>query len=186
VSPVKPVVPGVTPATTVVAPAPPHPLGNVPLKPVSSTPASILQPSSKKTGTAVVKTAPPKETARITVKPNLPPAAVRAGGNFPTAKPAAGAVPVAAAAAAVAGTAVAVKASTTPATTVVKTGAATARVAIAKPALGTAAPAVVAAPSTQFQEEEASTVLTTVLAGVLAVLTWGTAAILIASYLAWI
>jgi methylthioribose-1-phosphate isomerase len=40
-----------------------------------------------------------------------------------------------------------------------------------------------AAPATQFQEE-GSTVLTTALAGALALLTWGTAGVLIASYLA--
>jgi hypothetical protein len=167
------------------------PQGNVPLRPVFSTPASIPQPGSK-TGTSIVKTAPPKETARITVKPNLPAAAVRAPGNFPVAKPAAGAVPAVAAAAG-AGAAVAAKAvakpmaaSTKPATTIVKTGATTARAAIAKPATsGTMAPAV-AVTSTPFPQEEGSTTLTTVLAGLLAVLTWGTAGVLIASYLAWI
>ena len=85
----------VAPATTVVSPPPP---GNVPLKPASSTPASTAE-SSSKSGTAIVKSAPPKETARITVKPNLPSAPVRAGGNFPVAKARAVAVPVAAAAA---------------------------------------------------------------------------------------
>jgi hypothetical protein len=168
-----------------------------PLKPASSVPASIPQPSGKsetaKSGTTIVKSAPPKETARITVKPNLPPTAVRAGGNFPTAKPAAGAVPVAAVAGAVvAGAAVVAKAAVAkpavakpgsgskPATTIVKTG--TAKVAPTAVKSAAAAPAV-AATSTQFQEE-GSTTLTTALAGALALLTWATAGVLIASYLA--
>jgi hypothetical protein len=141
--------------------------GHVPLKPVASTPALTPEPNGK-TGTSVVKAAPPKETARITVKPNLPPTAVRAGGNFPIAKPAAGAVPVAA----LAGAAVA-----KPATTVVKTGTTKITAAAVKP---TAARAV-AATSTEFQEE-GSTTLTTVLAALLALLTWGTAGVLLASY----
>jgi len=105
----------------------------------------------------------------------------------------AGAVPVVAAAAA--GAAVAVKAvakpvaASKPATTIVKTGVPTARAAAVKPVSGTVAPAAPAvaavATSTQFQDE-GSTTLTTVLAGVLALLTWGTAGVLIASYLAWI
>jgi hypothetical protein len=171
------------------------------LKPAAAIPASVPEPGSK-TGTSIVKSAPPKETARITVKPNLPQAAVRAGGNFPSAaKPvpaAPGAVPVAAAAAvgAAAGAAVAAKAvaakpvpSGKPATTIVKTAAAP-KVASASvkaaPVAATAtatstAPAV--ATSTQFRDEE-STTLTTALAAGLAVLTWGTAGVLIASYLA--
>jgi methylthioribose-1-phosphate isomerase len=71
-----------------------------------------------------------------------------------------------------------------PATTIVKTGATTARAAAVKVVSGTAVPVpAMAATSTQFQEE-GSTTLTTVLAGVLALLTWGTAGVLIASYLA--
>jgi hypothetical protein len=152
------------------------------MKPASTTPASASEPNSK-TGTSVVKTAPPKETARITVKPNLPATAVRAAGNFPAAKPAAGVVPVVAAAAV--GAAVAAKAvGSKPATTIVKTGAPTARAASVKPVTGTAVPApAVAATPTQFQEE-GSTTLTTALAGVLAILTWGTAGVLLASYFA--
>jgi hypothetical protein len=159
----------------------PPPYGGVPLKPASSTPAASPDPSSK-SGTSIVKSAPPKETARITVKPNLPPTAVRAGGNFPTAKPVVGAVPVVAAAAGAAVVAKTVAKPTSaskPATTIVKTGTTKAAGPTVKP---TAAPAMVAT-STQFQEE-GSTTLTTVLAGVLAVLTWGTAGVLIASYLA--
>jgi hypothetical protein len=154
------------------------------------------EPNSK-TGTSIVKTAPPKETARITVKPNLPPTAVRAAGNFPLPKPAPGgaAVPaVAAAAAGAVGAATAAKAVVKPAavgvpkpavsakpgkpaTTIVKTGGAKVAPAAVKPA---ATPAAVATPA-QFQEE-GSTTLTTVLAGVLALLTWGTAIVLILSY----
>jgi hypothetical protein len=156
------------------------------MKPAAAVPAPTTEPSSK-SGTTIVKSAPPKETARITVKPNLPAAAVRAGGNFPTAKPAAGAVPVAAAAGAVAG-AVAVKATAKPvaaakpATTIVKPG--TAKVVGAPKVAAAGAPAAVpvATTSTQFQEE-GSTTLTTSLAGALAVLTWGTAAVLTANLL---
>jgi hypothetical protein len=174
-------VPGATPSTAVISPPPP---ANVPLKPVSSTPASVPEPSSK-TGTSIVKAAPPKETARITVKPNLPPTPVRAAGNFPIAKPAAGAVPAVAVAAGVAaaGVVVAAKAGATkPATTIVKTGTTKVASPTVKPAVQTATPAL-AVPAIQYQEE-GSTTLTTVLAGLLALLTWGTAGVLIASYLA--
>jgi len=133
---------------------------------MASTPAVPRDPNSK-TGTSVVKSAPPKETARITVKPNLPTVAPRAGGgNLPGVG--AGAAPAAKPVAA-----------TKPATTIVKTGVQPARAAVVKPAV-TAAPAVAAAPA-PFQEE-ASTTLTTVLAALLALLTWGTAGVLIASY----
>jgi hypothetical protein len=169
------------------------------LKPVSSTPASTPGPNGK-TGTSIVKSAPPKETARITVKPNLPPSAVRPGGNFPATKAAGGTVPIVVAAA---GAAIAAKAGAKPApgvpggkpaTTIVKAGGVTARVVMPKPGMATAATGtpiagaaapVVAETSTQYAEE-GSTLLTTALAGVLALLTWGTAAVLIASYLAWI
>ena len=160
---------------------------------VSSTPASISGPNSK-TGTAVVKTAPPKETARITVKPNVPPAAVRVGGNFPIAKSSAGTVPIVVAAA---GAAIAAKAATKPATTVVKPGSVTARVVTGKPphggvipglGVGAAAPGAAAPAAAETQApvpyQEESTTLTTALAFALAVLTWGTAGVLIASYLA--
>ena len=161
------------------------------MKPASAVPAPVAEPNAK-SGTTIVKSAPPKETARITVKPNLPPTAVRAVGNIPTAKPAAGAVPVVAAAAAgaVAG-AVAAKAvaspkpvaASKPATTIVKPG--TAKV-VAAPKAVAAAPAAASssapvATSTEFREE-GSTMLTTVLAGVLALITWGAAGVLFASY----
>jgi hypothetical protein len=138
--------------------------GNVPLKPSASTLAPVPE-----TGASAAKSAPPKETARITVKPNLPPTAVRAGGNFPVAKPVAGAVPVAPGAKPPGGG--------KPATTVVKTGTTKITAAAVKP---TAARAV-AATSTEFQEEP-STTLTTALAAVLALLTWGTAGVLLISY----
>jgi len=154
------------------------------MKPVASVPASMPQPSGK-TGTSIVKTAPPKETARITVKPNLPVAAVRAPGNFPVAKAVAGAAPAVAVAAgaAVAARPVAkpVVAGGKPATTIVKTaGAPKVAAASIKPSVATAAPPVPAMPA-QFQEE-GSTMLTTVLAAVLALLTWGTATVLILSF----
>ena len=106
----------------------------------------------------------------------------------PVTKPSAGTVPivVAAAGAAIAAKTAAKPASTSkPATTVVTTGITTARSTATKPPVPELATPAVAVPSTQFQEE-GSTTLTTALAGVLAVLTWGTAAVLIASYLAWI
>jgi len=163
----------------------------VPLKPVSSTPAASASEPSSKSGTTIVKSAPPKETARITVKPNLPAAPVRAGGNFPTAKPAVGAAPVVAATAAgtaIVGAAVAAKAvakpagSSKPATTIVKSG--TAKVVAAPTVKPTSASVPVPVMTSAQFHEEGSTTLTTVLAAVLALLTWGTAGVLIASYLA--
>jgi hypothetical protein len=150
------------------------------LKPAASTPATPLE-SNAKTGTSVVKGAPPKETARITVKPNLPSA--RPAGNLsPAAKPAVApsGVPIVAAAAAGAIAAkVAVKpgVSSKPATTIIKSGGTT-KAAVVKPS-GSSGAVV-----TSYQEE-GSTTLTTALAGGLAVLTWGTAGVLIASYMAW-
>jgi hypothetical protein len=73
------------------------------------------------------------------------------------------------------------KAGAKPATTIIKSGGATARVATAKPVTASTASTAAAAP---HYEEEGSTMLTTVLAGALALLTWGTAGVLIASYLA--
>jgi methylthioribose-1-phosphate isomerase len=67
-----------------------------------------------------------------------------------------------------------------PATTIVKTGGAKA-VSPARPGAATAMPVA----ATQFREE-GSTTLTTCLAVALAVLTWGTAGVLLASYLAYI
>jgi hypothetical protein len=86
---------------------------------------------------------------------------------------------------AAAGAAAVAKAGSKPATTIVKTGATPARTATVKPAVaagGAVVPGVAAVPAAQFQEER-STTLTTVLAAVLAVVTWGTAGVLIASYL---
>jgi hypothetical protein len=111
---------------------------------------------NKKSGTSVIKSAPPKETARITVKPSLPAATARPAGNLPTVKPAEGAVPL-----------------------VAKAGVATAAVAAIKGAEAKPKAAAAKSPSTvKYEEEPASTLLTTVAAGVLAALTWGTAAIL--------
>ena len=161
-------------ATAVVTPAP----GAVPMKPASSTPASATEPNSK-SGTTIVKSAPPKETARITVKPNLPGSPVRAGSNFPVAKPA-GAVPVAVAAGAAVGAAVVAKAvGSKPATTIVKTG----TTKVTSPTVRSASGSSAGVSSTQFQEE-GSTTLTTALALALALLTWGTAGVLLASYFA--
>ena len=139
-----------------------------------------------KTGTSIVKSAPPKETARITVKPNLPPSPARVGGNFP-AKPAAGAVAAVAPLAATTGAAAAATAvpakGSKPATTIVKTGTTKVASSTAKPAtpVGAAAPGAVPVPAMQYQDEP-STLVTTIGSGALAVITWGTAAVLFASY----
>jgi hypothetical protein len=113
-----------------------------------------------KSGTSVIKSAPPKETARITVKPSLPGATKSPGTNLPGGKIAApGATAVAAAAGAAAGAAA------------VKAGEPTPKVVATTP--GT---------SMAFEEEK-STLWTTVAAGALAVLTWSTAALLCYSLL---
>jgi hypothetical protein len=158
----------------------------VPLKPAAALPGLAPIPNPK-SGTTIVKSAPPKETARITVKPSLPPTATKAAGagNLPAAKPVAGAtVPVAAAAAGAVAGAAAVKATAPkaakPATTIVKTPA-TPKVAAATIKPSTAGASVPVAPLPAQYQDEASTTLTTALAGVLAVLTWGTAGVLFAS-----
>jgi hypothetical protein len=182
-SPVKPIVPGGPVAAT--APMTPPAPGGVPLKPTSATSMTPVS-GNPKTGTSIVKSAPPKETARITVKPNLP-TAVRAGGNMPVAKAGAVAVPAAVAAAVVAAKA-GEKPSSKPATTIVKPGSAvTVKGPTVKPsAKPVSATSATTAASPAVYQEEGSTTLTTVLAGVLAVVTWGTAGVLIASYLNYI
>jgi hypothetical protein len=156
VSPIKPVLPGaVAPVAPIspIKPVTPAGLTPVPLKPAAAVPV-VLPQGDKRTGTTAVKNAPPKETARITVKPSLP----NRGTATPTvAKPVVAAGAAAAATVAAAGVASAPK---------------------PKPA-GT--PPVAIMPGAF--EEEKSTTLTTSLAGVMAVLTWGTAALLLASYL---
>jgi hypothetical protein len=102
-----------------------------------------------KSGTAAIKTAPPKETARITVKPSLPGTARVA----PTVK---AATPTAA----VAGEPAAMKA-----------GAAAMKAAAPKPAGAVPVPAYI-------PEEEKSTVVSTAVAAALMVATCGTAVIL--------
>ena len=117
-----------------------------------------LPKASDKTGTTqAVKTPPPKETARITVKPSLPSTGPRpaVAGSPPSVKPAVAAV-AGAGAAVVAGAAVAKK------------------------------PDVVPVAGIPAFNDEKSTTLTTVLAGVLALLTWSTAGILFASLQHWI
>jgi hypothetical protein len=149
-----------------------------PLRPVASVSAAPQEVNAK-TGTSIVKTAPPKETARITVKPNLPASPARVG-NFQGGKPVAVGVPVAAAA--VVGAVAPAKGSVKPATTIVKTGTTKVAPVSVKTVAAAGDAGAVPVPAMQFQEET-STTLTTVLAGVLAVLTWGTAAVLAASYL---
>jgi hypothetical protein len=103
-----------------------------------------------KSGTTAIKTAPPKETARITVKPSLPGTA-RVTPAAPTVKPATPAV---------AGGEPAVKAGTT----AMKAAAPKAAGAVPVPAY--------------IPEEEKSTLVSTLAALGLMVVTWGTAAIL--------
>jgi hypothetical protein len=116
---------------------------------------------SKKSGTAVVKNAPPKETARIAVKPNFgnKPVSAKPVGPAPDTAPVAMAAGVAGVAAGVAA------AGSKP------------KVAVAPAASGP-----VPVPAMTY-EEPVSTTLTTALAGVLALLTWSTAGLLFASYL---
>jgi hypothetical protein len=152
VSPIKPVIPGAVAPVTPVAPG-------APLKPASAVPA-VLAKGNDKTGTQAVKTPPPKETARITVKPSLPAARPAGAGNLVGVKPVVAAGAVAATAGAL-----------TPA-------------APATPAAVSAKkPDAVPIAGIPAFEEEKSTTLTTALAGALALMTWGTAGILIASYL---
>jgi hypothetical protein len=151
ISPIKPVLPGAVSPVTPVAPG-----GTLPPKPAAAVPMAPKETGAK-SGTSVIKTAPPKETARITVKPSLPTATARpANPVVKAAEP--GAIPAVAVAA---GAAAAV---------------ATVKAAEAKPKT----PVAVAASPVQFQETEAnrSTLLFTVMAGVLAVLTWGLAGLL--------
>jgi len=145
------------------------------MKPSATNPA-LAPAQNAKTGTSVVKSAPPKETARITVKPSLP---ARVG-NFAPPKPGDATVPVAAGAAAAAS---APKPASKPATTIIKSGGATTARAVAKPGVAVARPVAATAATTVYQEEP-STTLTTALAAGLAILTWGTAGVLIASYMA--
>jgi hypothetical protein len=153
ISPISPVRPNVPGAVMPVTP------GQSPLKPISATPPSPVE-MDKKTGTAVIKNAPPKETARITVKPNLPSSA--GGGVQPVAKVA---VPVAA------GAVIASAASVRGGEKTPKSKAIT--VPMGAPTAGTI----------RYQEEEApgSTTLTTSLAAALAVMTWGIAIFLFGS-----
>jgi hypothetical protein len=154
-----------------------------PLKPAAATPAGAIPEANKKSGTTIVKSAPPKETARITVKPSLP--------GSPTVKPA-GATPVKAATPGIATPA----AATTPVNipgAAPKPGAAPAKAAVvagapavAKPAAAGTVKPVSAAPVVLAEEGAESTMLTTCLAAGLMVLSWGTFGILIASYLNYI
>jgi hypothetical protein len=145
--PVKPVVPGSVSPVKPLAPGTVKP-GSPPLAPVEVS----------KSGTSVIKASPPKETARITVKPSLPGGTptVKPAGNLSTVKPA-GSMPV------------------------VATAAGAAAVAAAKPGVKAAAPAAtipVAGVKPMVYQEDPNTLISTIAAGVGAVLTWGTAAIL--------
>lgn len=196
IAPITPVAPGDKPAAVMpispikppgaISPIAPVSGGVTPMKPVSATPA-VLPEGNKKSGTSVIKNAPPKETARITVMPNLSSGATpRAGvGNLPVAKPPAGGTgttPVVGAAAAVAAVG-GVKAVT----------AAPKPVSAAKPktgAISTAGAPIAKSKSVpiKFQDEEStgSTMVTTMMAAGLALMTWGTAGLLLASVLQYI
>jgi len=159
VSPIKPIASTSPGAISPVSPIKPVSPGNTPLKPSSAAPIAPVE-TNKKSGTAVVKNAPPKETARITVKPNFssgaPAPAARPTPSAPAVKPAGGAPPVVAAAGA---RAVATPSASTP-----------------------SAPIAPPVSTVHFQEDEpVSTKLTTCLAGALAVLTWAAAGLLLAS-----
>jgi len=128
---------------------------------------------NKKSGTTIVKSAPPKETARITVKPSLPNATVKPAGATPVVK-AAAAAPAPGATPAAATTPVNVPGKPAVAKTAVVQGAPVAKA----PAAGAAVKAapVAAVPVAAFAEESSgSTTLTTSLAGALAALSCITA-----------
>jgi hypothetical protein len=138
--------------------------------------------ANKKSGTTIVKTAPPKETARITVKPSLPSArpvsatpAVKASVPGVGASPATTPVSAPSAAKPVAKSAV-VAAGSGP-----KVAAASGAAVVAA-----GAGAVAAAPIVFQEDAPKSTMVSTMLALVLAVLSWGTALLLIASYYSFI
>jgi hypothetical protein len=159
------------------------PSAPTPLKPAAATPAGGISEANKKSGTTIVKSAPPKETARITVKPSLP--------GTPSVKPA-GATPVKAATPGIATPAAAttpVNVPGAPAKPVAAAGKAAvvagAPVAAKPAAAGTVKP-VSATPAVLAEEGAESTLLTTCLAAGLFVLSWGTFGILIASYLNYI
>jgi hypothetical protein len=143
------------------------------MKPAATTPAPTPAANAK-TGTTVVKSAPPKETARITVKPNLPSTVPVTTGNVPVPTvPATPAAPKAVAKA------------TKPATTIVKTGTTRVSGTTARTAAVAAGGAAAVGAGAMVYEEAPSTVLTTALAGALALFSWGTFGVLLASYEGW-
>jgi hypothetical protein len=129
-----------------------------PIKP--ATPGQVTPvPPQGKTGTSAIKTAPPKETSRITVKPNLPtPAAVRPNPTPAVKPPGSGDAPVVRTAAVAVGAAAAVAA--------VK--------AESRPKAAGAPPVAAMA----YSEPEGSSRHLTVAAGVAALVSWGVAGIL--------
>jgi hypothetical protein len=162
------------PGAVTAGPITPAP-GKTPLKPVSPVPTTTPD-ANKKSGTSVIKAAPPKETARITVKPNLPGSV---GARPAGAAPVVAAVAAGAVAAVVAGKAMA--ATTTPKATPTAATAATPTAKAGTAKAPAAAPTAAPAPA-RFQEEgSGSTLVSTVLAGVLALITWGVAGFLFAS-----
>jgi hypothetical protein len=174
--PVAPVAPGGAP----ILPPP-----GAPLRPAAATPGAPPAALGSKSGTAVIKSAPPKETARITVKPSLPPAAPVRPPGAPVEEAAAAGAAVGAAAAAAPKT---VTKGGKPATTIVKTG----TTKFTPPATKATAAAAPGAPvsnvpvETMTYEEAPSTVMTTSLAAVLALTTWGCFGWLLASYMGWV
>jgi len=146
------------------------------MKPAAANPATPLPEGNKKSGTTIVKSAPPKETARITVKPSLP--------STPTVKAATATPSVKAATPGIAAATTPVNvpgATAKPGAVAAKTAVVTGAPVAAKPATAGTIKPVSAAPIVVAEEGAESTLLTTILAGALAVLSWTTFTILILS-----
>jgi hypothetical protein len=157
----------VTPVKPVMA-MPVTPGAPTPMKPSAATLAPTPPEPTNKSGTSIVKSAPPKETARITIKPSLPAMGnVRTGTNIPTVKPA------------VAGAVVAAGAGAAAVVAGAKAGEPTAKAKT--PAAQPAVPGL--APIQYDDANQGSTTVSTICAGVLALLTWSTAGILLYSYM---
>jgi hypothetical protein len=184
-------VPGsVKPIPSAATTRPVEPLTPAPPKPSATTVISESPEASKKSGTSVIKAQPPKETARITVKPTLPgvagaPRPGAPGATLPAVKPGAALAAAAGAGAAIgAGAAAAAAAKPKTVTAAIKPNFPTTPTAAATPA---PAPVKSAAPSAiSFEEPEEGSPLMTGTAIALAVLTWVAAFVLIAGAEGWI
>jgi hypothetical protein len=190
VTPMMPVKPIASGATT----RPVEPVAPSPLKPSVTTPSPAPSGGSTKSGTSPVKGQPPKETARITVKPTLPGmGAAKPVGNISGAKtsvstPAtssASGTTVISPAAVTAGAAAVAAGSVAAASVLAKPKPAAAVVSTGKtpstPATPPASVPVPSMPAVKYDEAEGSTALTTGIAAGLVALTWGTALFLLGS-----